>query len=252
MKNLLKKMTQIPFFCVAVTNLGPNAIKDPTAWIKYSDSQIRGNSSEAKLTMNVESAHWKRSMELSAKVEEKDKAIVFIENPPKEKGVGTLRLEMKMWNYFPKTKRTIAISPEMLLQSWMGSDFSNDDLLKASSIVDDYSHKFLKDETIEGVTYKVIENSQKDDAKVIWNKIIYYMNKKDCLPRFEKFYKKDNQLIRTLTLEDVKKMGGHLIPAKLTMRYEGEKEKFTTLIYNDVKYDVTFNKNEFTMQNLTK
>jgi hypothetical protein len=252
MKKFLKKISSIPFYCVAITNMGPNAMKDPNSWIKYSDSQMRGNSSESKITMSVESENWQRSMDLTAKVDGRDKAIVFIENPPKDKGVGTLRLEMKMWNYFPKTKRTIAISPEMLLASWMGSDFSNDDLLKASSIVDDYEHKFGKDETVNGIKYKIIENHQKNEAKVIWKKIVYYVDQKDCLPRYEKFYNKDNELIRTLTLEEIKTMGGHLIPTKWTMKYEKESTKKTVLTYKEVKFDLNFNKNEFTMQNLTK
>lgn len=252
MKKFFKKLTTIPFYCAAVASVGPKALKDPNEWIKYGDNQMRGKSSEGKMVMNIETPQWKREMELLSKVQGRDKSIVFIQSPAKEKGIGTLRLEMKMWNYFPKLKRTVTISPSMLLSSWMGSDFSNDDLLKASSMIEDYNHKFLADDKIGNQKYKVIENTAKDNAKVTWPKILSYVSPNDCLPREQRYYDQGGKLMRTMKLSEVKTMGGHLIPTQLEMQNENTKDQKTILKYQDIKYDVDFNDSEFTMKNLTK
>ncbi len=230
----------------------PSKSKDASEWVKYADSQMRGSSSDGKLTMDIETPEWKRTMEINAKVSGKDKSIVFIEAPAKEKGMGTLRLEMKMWNYLPKLRKTVTISPSMLLSSWMGSDFSNDDLLKASSMPDDYHHKFLADEKMNGETYKIVEHTSKDNSKVIWPKILVYYNPKDCLPRVQKYFNNGGNLVRTLTLSEIKKMDGHEIPTFMVMQYENEKNKKTTLRYNSMDYDINFSDKTFTLQNLSK
>src|SRR5690606_35922872 len=120
----------------------------------------------------------------------------------------TLRIDKNMWNYFPKLKRKVAVSSSMLLASWMGSDFTNDDVLKASSMSDDYDHKF----GIDTKEYKVIENHAKLNSKAMWPKIITYSSKEDCLPRKYEYYNKDNELKRVLTFSDIKVFDGHKFP----------------------------------------
>jgi hypothetical protein len=251
MKNSL---TLLSFFILQSALAGgcPSKSKKPDEWIQYADDQIRGNSSEGRFSLEIETPEWKRTLEIKAMVEGKDKSIVFIENPPKDKGTGTLRLESQMWNYFPKLKRTITISPSMLLSSWMGSDFSNDDLLKASSLSQDYSHKFLPDEKINGETYKVIENLSKDSAKVLWPRIVFYASAKDCLPRIQKYFDNTKSLVRTMTQSEIKTMDGHQLPTVWVMQSEEKKNQKTTLRYNSMDYDVKFENKTFTLQNLSK
>src|SRR5690606_34644285 len=117
---------------------------------------------------------WTRTLEIESDVEGKRQALSTIKSPPKEKGIRTLRIENNMWNYFPKLKRKVAVSSSMLLASWMGSDFTNDDILKASSMGEDYHHKFIADEKVGDETYKVIENEAKTTSKVMWPKIVTY------------------------------------------------------------------------------
>src|SRR5690606_8590186 len=105
-----------------------------------------------------------RNLEIKADINGTNEAFISIEAPAKEKGIRTLRIDKNMWNYFPKINRKVAVSSSMLLSSWMGSDFTNDDILKASSLSKDYSHTFLPDETIDNVTYKVIENKALADS----------------------------------------------------------------------------------------
>jgi outer membrane lipoprotein-sorting protein len=236
------------FFCLA---LGSN-VKNADEWLKYSDQQMRGDRSKSVIEMSISTPNWSRELMIDADIDGKDFALIEITSPAKEKGIRTLRLENNMWNYFPKLKRKVAVSSSMLLASWMGSDFTNDDILKASSMSEDYTHTFLKDEKIGGETYKVIENKVKAGAKSIWPKVITYASPKDCLPRIQKYYDKKGTLKREMTLSDVKKYDNHLVPSRWEMVPLDEKGKKTTITYQELKFDVKFPANHFTQQSLSK
>ncbi|MBY0516412.1 MAG: outer membrane lipoprotein-sorting protein [Bacteriovoracaceae bacterium] len=236
------------FFCVAI---GGAPLKSADDWLKYMEQQMRGDQSQAEVSMKISAPTWERELEISTDVKGKNEALTFINSPAKEKGIGTLRLNNNMWNYFPKLKRKVTVSPSMLLGSWMGSDFTNDDLLKASSMSEDYNHVFKPDEKLSGVSYKVIENTAKSDAKVIWPKIVTLADKKDCLPRYHRYYDKKGELIRTLALSNVQKFDGHNVPTKWEMTPLKEKGRKTIMTYKKINFKVNFPSNHFTIQNLT-
>lgn len=233
--------------CVA---LGAN-VNSAEEWLKYADKEMRGDRSKAELVMTIQTPNWTRTLEIESDVEGKDAALSTIKSPPKEKGIRTLRLKNNMWNYFPKLKRKVAVSSSMLLSSWMGSDFTNDDILKASSMSDDYEHSFIGDETLNGEAMKLIENKAKSSSKVMWPKIHTYASKKDCLPRMYKYFDKEGKVRRTLTLSDVKEFDGHHVPTHLEMVPEGDKSKKTVLDYKALKFNTTFPANHFSQKNLT-
>ncbi len=238
-------------FLVFCAVLGVKA-QDANEWIKYADNQMRGDRSESHITMTVQNPNYTRTLEIKSSVEGKNSALSEILSPAKEKGIRTLRLENKMWNYFPKMKRKIAVSSSMLLSSWMGSDFTNDDILKASKMSEDYSPKFLADKTINGESFKVIENNVKENTKAMWPKIVMMMSQKDCLPRYYEYYDKENTLKRTLELDKMKNFDGHQFLTEWKMIPAGEKNKFTTLKYNDVKFNVKFSNEQFSQKKLTE
>ena len=238
-------------FIVFCAVLGVKA-QDAHEWIKYTDAQLRGDSSEATITMTVQNPNYTRTLEIKSFVEGKSNALSEIISPAKEKGIRTLRLDNKMWNYFPKMKRKIAVSSSMLLSSWMGSDFTNDDILKASKMSEDYNHKFIADKTINGETYKVIENTVKENTKAMWPKIVTMMSKKDCLPRYYEYYDKEDNLKRTLKLDNLKTFDNHKFFTSWKMMPEGEKGKFTSLHYKDIKFNIKFPSDQFTQKKLTE
>lgn len=235
------------FFCVA---LGANA-NNANEWAKYAEKQMRGDRSEAQIVMTIETPNWQRTLEIDSDVEGKKLALSTITSPAKEKGIRTLRIENNMWNYFPKLKRKVAVSSSMLLASWMGSDFTNDDILKASSMADDYQHTFLANEKIEGTDYRVIENKAKTNAKVMWPKIVTYASTKDCLPRRYHYFDKENKLKRVLTLDNVKTFDGHKLPTHWVMQPQDDKKKKTTIDYKMMKFKTNFKADHFTQKNLT-
>lgn len=235
------------FFCAA---LGVNS-NNADEWLKYTDKEMRGDRSRAEMTMTIQTPNWTRTLEVESDVEGKRQALSTIKAPAKEKGIRTLRIENNMWNYFPKLKRKVAVSSSMLLASWMGSDFTNDDILKSSSMSEDYDHKFIQS-TKHGDKYRVIENTAKTTAKVMWPKIITYSSKEDCLPRIYEYYDKDNTLRRTLTLDEPKNFGGHKFLTRWEMKPTDDPSKKTTLHYKNVDFDVKFPANHFSQQNLTE
>ncbi len=236
------------FFCVAV---GGGPLKTADQWLRFSEDQIRGQGSSAVIEMEIKTENWTRTLELTADARGKKEALVFIQSPAKEKGIGTLRLDQNMWNWFPKLKRQVVVSPSMLLASWMGSDFTNDDLLKASSLAEDYHHAFLPDEKLGGVPHKVIENTAKSDAKVMWPKIITLSSKKDCLPREQRYYDKKGALIRVLKLSDVATFDGHKVPRTWVMTPLKDQGKTTRMYYKQLKFRSDFPTRHFSQQTLT-
>lgn len=245
---MFKKLFRKDFvLCVA---LGAN-VNNADEWLKYAENQMRGDRSKAEMVMTIQTPNWTRTLEIDSDVEGKNQALSTIKSPAKEKGIRTLRIDKNMWNYFPKLKKKVAVSSSMLLASWMGSDFTNDDILKASSMSEDYSHTFGKDEMINGESYKVIDNLGKTNSKVMWPKITTLASKKDCLPRVYRYYDKEGKLRRTLTFSDIKTFDGHKIPTHWEMVPEDDKTKKTIVDYKSIKFNVTFKPNHFSQKNLT-
>lgn len=234
-------------FCLA---LGANA-NNADEWSKFAEKQMRGDRSHAEIVMTIETPNWNRTLEIESDVEGKNLALSTINSPAKEKGIRTLRIENNMWNYFPKLKKKVAVSSSMLLASWMGSDFTNDDILKASSMAEDYQHTFQKNEKQGGVEYRVIENTAKTTAKVMWPKIVTYASVVDCLPRQYHYFDKSNKLKRILTLDEVKTFDDHKMPTKWVMRPQDDLKKKTTITYKNMKFKTSFKSNHFTQKNLT-
>jgi len=244
LKNIFNKNI---IFCVA---LGAN-VNNADEWLKYADKEMRGDRSRSEMVMTIKTPNWTRTLEIESDVEGKKQALSTINAPAKEKGIRTLRLENNMWNYFPKLKRKVAISSSMLLASWMGSDFTNDDVLKASSMSEDYDHKFLEDKNWNGKNYRVIENTAKSNSKVMWPKIVTYSSKEDCLPRMYQYFDKENNLKRTLTLENLKTFDGHKFLTHWEMKPQDNSSKMTTIDYKNVKFNLNFKSGHFSQQNLT-
>lgn len=244
----MKLLQKEYFFCVALTGV---PVKTADDWLKYIDQQMRGDQSKSEVTMTIKTDNWERVLELQTDIQGKDLALTFINSPAKEKGIGTLRIGNNMWNYFPKLKRKVAVSPSMLLSSWMGSDFTNDDLLKASSMNEDYDHVFEKDEKIDNQIYKVINNTAKSDTKVMWPRIVTLASKDDCLPRFHRYYDKNNELIRTLALSEVKTFDGHKVPTRWEVINHKNKDRKTIMTYRKMSFKTQFSANHFTVKNLT-
>ncbi len=220
--------------------------------VKRSDDLMRGNSNQGIYTMQIETPSWKRELKLDVHSLGQNKIFIRILSPQKEKGVGTLRIKNEMWNYLPRVEKTIKIPPSLMLQPWMGSDFANDDLVKESSIVNDYTHKIIKKETLEGQSTYIIELIPKPNAAVIWGKIVRFIRKDDYVPLKEEYYSDDGKLVKVLEYSDIAKVSERIIPRIWKMTPVHKPGHSTTVQLIDVQYNQPIDEQIFTLMNLKK
>ena len=143
--------------------------------IRKADEKTRGLSSEGIMTMTVVRPDWTRTITMKTWSKNREYSLVLITSPAKDKGSVFLKIKTEMWNWVPSIDKTIKIPPSMMLQSWMGSDFTNDDLVRQSSIVVDYTHKLLGREKIRDMECFKIELTPLPDAAVVWGKVIMWV-----------------------------------------------------------------------------
>jgi len=201
--------------------------------MKKLDENMRGKNIYMKMDMSITSRGHTRKMKMQMWAEGNNKSFVKTLYPPKDKGITFLNLDNQMWQYVPKIERVIKIPPSMMLQHWMGSDITNDDMVKQSSIVDDYTPKILKKEGAI-VTIELIPT---EDAAVVWGKIISQINTTNYTNIKDIFYDEDGDEVRIFTYEKVKQFGKYYTPTYWKIQPVDKKGSFTEIIIKDVKYD---------------
>jgi outer membrane lipoprotein-sorting protein len=200
--------------------------------------KLRGHSNIAEYEMTVTRPAWTRSIRIKA-WDDRAKESVFIRilEPPKDAGTSFLRIKYNLWNYLPKVEKVMKIPPSMMLQPWMGSDFSNDDLVKESSYVDDYEHQIIGHEVRAGVKLVQIELTPKPNAPVVWGKVIYWVREKDDLPIAQQFIDERGRLVKELTFGEFKVMDGVLHPAFWEMKNRQKVGQQTSIRILNVDFD---------------
>ncbi len=211
-----------------------------------------GRTSQGLSEMTIITPRWQRTLLMRIWMERPDKTFVRILSPAKEAGIGSLRIKSEMWNYLPNIERVIKVPPSMMLQPWMGSDFTNDDLVKESSIVNDYTHAILGIEEMEGAQVYKIEAIPKPDAPVVWGKLIYWVRKKDLIPLKQDFYNERGEIIKVMTFTDIRQMGGRIIPTRWEMRSMKKEGNVTIVVLKEMVFDKPINQEIFTLRNLQK
>lgn len=199
--------------------------------VAASDKAMRGNSSYSEATMEIIRPEWKRSMSMKSWTKGTELSLVLVTAPAKDKGSASLKRDREMWNWVPSIERVIKIAPSMLSQSWMGSDFTNDDLINQSSIVVDYQHKLIRDDTFDDDPVWVIDAIAKPEAPVVWSRVTLWISKETHLQRKVEFFDEFEDLVNVLETFDIKEMGGRMLPTKMEMSpvdKPGHKTVFST------------------------
>lgn len=209
---------------------------DPKALIKRAEDQILGKTFRGKLHMKIERPDSVREMEIASWTEGRDKALVKILEPAKDQGVGNLRLGLDLWQYLPKVERLIKVPPSLMLQSWMGSDFTNDDLVRTSSTYRDYTHKFEGFETINGVKSAKIVCTPKPNAPVVWGKLELWIEPARAITMQQDYYSEGGELLKRMTGSKVKKFGTHTIASRMEMKTV-KKNTTTVIDYVEAVFD---------------
>ncbi|CAI2305614.1 outer membrane lipoprotein-sorting protein [Vibrio parahaemolyticus] len=218
--------------------------------VQKSDQAMRGKSSYSEATMEIVRPDWTRSMTMKSWTKGTELSLVLVTAPAKDKGSASLKRHREMWNWVPSIERIIKIAPSMLSQSWMGSDFTNDDLINQSSIVVDYQHALLGNDSFEGDKVWVIEATAKPDAPVVWNKVTLWISQSTYLQRKVEFYDEFDERVNVLTTYDVKELGGRKIATRMEMKpvdKPGNKTIFTT---HQAQFDFDINDDFFSQQQM--
>jgi outer membrane lipoprotein-sorting protein len=190
--------------------------------------------------------------------EERDtkQSMIRISKPPKDAGTGFLKIESNLWMFVPRVERTIRIPPSMMLQSWMGSDMTNDDLVKESSTLDDYDHRLLGiDNEVEGnpgLSAYVVEYLPHEDAPVVWGKIAAWIELEHGTPLQQDFYDEDGQLMRRMRFSDIRAVGERQVPHHWSMVPLDKEGHSTTIAIEEIVFDAEIPADIFTKRNLRK
>jgi outer membrane lipoprotein-sorting protein len=218
--------------------------------VKRSDLQMRGKSSYSEVTMNIIRPAWTRSMSMKSWTKGTNLSLVLITAPAKDKGSASLKRKNEMWNWMPSIERIIKISPSMLGQSWMGSDFTNDDLINQSSIVVDYDHKLVSQAVIEGDNSYVIEAVAKPDAPVVWSKIRLWISTDSYLQRKVEFYDELDELVNTMQTFDIKKLGGRKLATRMQIIPADKPDQKTEMITHQAQFNFEISDSFFSLSQM--
>ncbi|MTI89353.1 MAG: outer membrane lipoprotein-sorting protein [Balneolaceae bacterium] len=226
--------------------------QEPSEIIQKSYKNMEGNSSRAEITMKIVRPSWERSVSMKSWSKGEDFSMILITAPARDKGTAFLMRGNEIWNWLPDVNRTIKMPPSMMSQSWMGSDFSNDDLVRESSIVTDYTYKMLGDTTLGDYNCYRIEMHPKPDTPIVWDKVITYITKKNYLQLRAEFFDEDGIMVRTMEGSDVKEINGRLIPARMEMTPLEEEGNKTVIIYKDIAFNIDISDRFFSIQNMKR
>ncbi|MBN2611798.1 MAG: outer membrane lipoprotein-sorting protein [Bacteroidales bacterium] len=245
-------MKQTSLYLIASLLLGINVFaQDAKEIVKRADAKMRGEeSSFSIMNMQIIRPSWERTISFKSWTKGTKYSLALITAPAKEKGQAFLKHGNEMWNWNPVINRMIKLPPSMLSQGWMGSDFTNDDLLNESSIVVDYNHTIMGIETISGKVCHVIQLIPKEDAGVVWGKLILWITKDEYLQLKAEYYDEDNYLVKTETGSEIKNMSGRVIPTRFELVPADKKDHKTVVTLEEVKFNIPIQESFFSQQNM--
>ena len=225
---------------------------DVTALVKRTESLLQGKSSVAVMSMQIKTPSWTRKVKMQISSSGQQFALIrILEGGPREVGMMTLKRDDQLWNYLPQAGRVMKLPSGMMGDSWLGSDFTNDDLVKGSSMTDDFTSTVHG--TVEHAGRKAWQISMvpKEKAVVVWGKVELVVDRQTCVPLLERFYDEEGKLARTLAFADLKKVGWRDFPSKLTVT-PSEPGRETTLTYEEISFDQEIPEDTFSLHRLQK
>jgi len=213
------------------------------------DQQYRFKTGHAELEMQIKTKNWQRTMRLEMWTKGLKKTLITIKTPKKDAGITTLRLAKSMWNYFPKINKVIKVPPSMMMGSWMGSDFTNDDLVKESTYLEDYSAKFSSGPAPDKY---YIELRPKKNTVSVWDKVNLVVDKKTLILRQQENFDERGEKVRTMLFSDIKIMGGQLIPTTMSISSHKHQGNQTIVRYLSATFNKEMLDSVFSRRNLQK
>jgi len=226
-----------------------DAERDAASIVRDAVNHWRGLSSYTEMSMVIHRPDWERSMTMRAWTKGDKQSLVRVIEPKKDRGNGTLTDDNNMWTYSPKVNRVIKIPSSMMGQSWMGSDFSNNDVARADDIIDQYNHALLGTEELDDITVYEIESIPHEEAAVVWGREVLIIRDDHVILR-HRFYDQDGELVKTLESLEIAEMGGRTVAKRQRMSKTESPEEWTEIQVNSVEYEIDIRDSMFTQSNL--
>jgi len=224
---------------------------DVNTIVEKMDKLYRSDTSYGDVEMIIRTEHWERTLKMDIWSEGLDRTLIHINSPKKDAGIATLRKKTEMWNYFPKINKVIKVPPSMMMSSWMGSDFTNDDLVKESSMINDY-HSSLITPDNANPDYYYIELIPKKNIPIVWARIELVVRKTDYIPVEESFFDEKGRRMRVMEFSEIKNFSGRDIPSVLVMKPLNKPDKKTVIKYKELRFDIKLKADTFSLRNLQK
>jgi outer membrane lipoprotein-sorting protein len=252
----MKNWFSIIFF-ILIQGFSMNALLaqdlSATDIVRKADEKFNGEkSSYSVMSMKVIRPEWQRTIEFKSWTLGKDFALALITAPAKETGQTFLKRGSEMWSWNPSISRLIKLPPSMMSQGWMGSDYTNDDILRESSVVNDYVHEIVGEENIDGRSCYKINMTARENASIVWGRQIRWIDKRDFLVLKAELYDEDGYLVRTETGSDIRIMDGRTITSKIELVPEEEPENKTLIEILEIKFNLPVEESYFSQQNMKR
>lgn len=242
---LLLSLSFIPCFIAA------GICQPPIDELVHSLDQLyRSDDSYAEMSMQIVTPHWERTLTMKAWSHGTDRTFIRILSPAREAGMASLRVGSEMWNYLPNTNSTVRIPPSMMAGSWMGSDITNNDIVREITYMEDYTYSYTTDTTLTEEDVVYIELIPKPSTAVVWSSIVFAVRTSDTIPLWEKYYDSHGDLIKTVTYSNVQEIGGRTIPTQMLVIPADKEGQSTTITWSHAEFDRGVDSDIFSLRNL--
>jgi len=245
----MKKLI-LGFLCIALSVAMQAQTLSALDIVKKADSKMRGESSYSEMTMTVVRPAWQRSISMKAWTKGTTFALIKVTAPAKDKGTGFLKRDKELWNWVPSIDRLIKMSASVMGQSWMGSDFTNDDMVRESSMVTDYTQKIAGEEDVRDFHCYKIELTPLPNAAVVWGKVITWIEKGTFNIIRTQNLDENFELVQTMENYDFKQFGDRLLPSRMEMTPASGKGQKTVITVSKAQYNIPMQESFFSQQNL--
>ncbi|MFT3706615.1 MAG: outer membrane lipoprotein-sorting protein [Archangium sp.] len=227
-----------------------NDSPDVASLIQRTERVQDGKSMVSVMKMTIKTPQYERSVKMKLWTRGRDFALIkVLEGGPRETGMMTLKREKQLWNYLPQAGRVMKLPSGMMGDSWMGSDFTNDDLVRGSSLANDFTSSVDKTVDVGGRKAWFVTLTPKKDAKVVWSKVELMLDRETCVPLEQRFYDEEGAVTRRMAFSDIKKIGWRNFPMTLSM-VPPESTRQTTLQYESVEFDGDVPEDTFSLRRL--
>lgn len=247
-QHMMRVIALVSGVCLAI----PAQAMEVDELIRHIDELWRGETSHAEMSMTVNTRRYQRTMRMEAWSRGREYSLVVIREPVKDRGIATLKVEENIWNYLPKINRVTKVPASMMSGSWMGSHFTNDDLVKESTFAEDYNSTISFEGERDGREIYEMTAIPKPDAAVVWGKVVMLIEQQSLAPYTARYYDEDGVLVRTLTFDEPQVIGGRTVPMRMHLQPEDKPDESTEIRYHSIAFGVPLDEGFFSLQSLKR